>query len=292
MEGKIIKILSNDYTVLSNQKKYLCKSRGKFRNMKVTPLVGDQVIFDENKLYILDILPRKNELLRPPVSNIYQAFILTSLKEPDFSSNLLDKLLIHITFRNIKPIICFSKYDLLDENEKKEMDKIMNYYKTIGYEVVLNTEIEKIKSLLENKTTVFTGQSGSGKSTLLNNIDSRLMLKTNEISQALGRGKHTTRHVEFLQINNFLVADTPGFSSINFEGMSDIDIKRQMIDFLPYEHLCKYKDCMHDKEEECGVKEKVEQNKILRSRYDNYLKFINGRERKYESIGFNSRNKR
>ena len=155
MRGKIIKLISNDYTVLSNDKQYVCKSRGKFRNMKINPLVGDEVIFDEENNYILEVLPRKNYLLRPPVANVDQAVIITSVKHPDFSSNLLDKLLCIIEFNNIKPIICFTKLDLLNDNELEEINKIIDYYKKI-YEVYINNDIESIKHIFKDKISVFS----------------------------------------------------------------------------------------------------------------------------------------
>ncbi len=274
MNGKIIKNISNDYTVLSEGKTYTCKARGKIRNMKITPLVGDEVIFDSNNCYILEILPRKNELLRPPVSNIDQAFIITSVKQPDFSSNLLDKLLTIIEFNNIKPIICFTKLDLLNDQERTAINSIIHYYEQIGYTIYLNTEIEKIKQSFSNKVTIFTGQSGAGKSTLLNHLDASLQIKTAPISLALGRGKHTTRHTELLKFSNGFVADTPGFSALSFVDMTPQDIRDNFIEFNEYREFCKYKDCMHDKEDQCEIKNKVNEGIILKSRYDNYLKFI------------------
>lgn len=273
MQGIIIKNISNDYTILSENEKYICKARGKFRKEKITPLVGDNCIFDEKKKYIIEILERKTELVRPPVANIDQAVIITSAKEPDFSSNLLDKLLCIIEYNNITPIICFTKLDLLNEEEKNYIETIIEYYKNIGYEVYKNTEIEQIKKIFKNKITVFTGQSGAGKSTLLNKLNSKLNLKTNEISKALGRGKHTTRHVELLEMYDGLIADTPGFSSISFIGMKNEDIRDNFIEFNKYRENCEYKDCMHISEENCEIKKQIEQNNILDSRYENYLKF-------------------
>lgn len=289
MTGKIVKNISNDYTVSSNGELYVCKARGKIRTLDIKPLVGDNVIFDETNNYIMEILPRKNFLRRPPISNVDQAFIITSTKEPDFSSNLLDKLINIIEFNNIEPIICFTKLDLLNKEEKKEIDSIIEYYKKIGYKVLLNNELDKINSLFKNKVSVFTGQSGAGKSTLLNNLDKRLNIKTNEISKALGRGKHTTRHTELLDISDGLVADTPGFSSLDMREMTKADIRDNMIEFNEYRHLCEYKDCMHIDEDNCEVKKQIGVN-ILSSRYDNYLKFIKGDNN--ENIGFNSKFKR
>lgn len=274
MIGKIVKQISNDYTVSSNGKFYICKARGKFRNMKITPLVGDTVEFDENNLYLLEVLPRKNSLVRPPISNVDIALIITSVKDPDFSTNLLDKLLVIVEYNNIKPVIIFTKLDLLDENELKEIEEYINYYKKIGYDVYKNTEITKIKELFKGNVCVFTGQSGAGKSTLLNKLDINLNIKTGETSKALGRGKHTTRHTELLNINGGLVADTPGFSSLSLSGMTSLDIRDNFKDFNLYRDMCKYKDCLHDKEDKCIIKEKVANNEILKSRYENYIKFI------------------
>ncbi len=274
MIGRIIKCISNDYTVLADDKTYLCKSRGKFRKLQLTPLVGDLVKFDEQHCYILEILPRKNSLVRPPVANIDQAILITSVRHPDFSSHLLDKLITVVEFNHIKPIICFTKLDLLEEKEKAKMEKIISYYREIGYEVFTNTEVEKIKGIFKQKVSVFTGQTGAGKSTLLNKLDATLQIKTGEISMALGRGRHTTRHTELLPIEGGLVADTPGFSALSLEELSKSDIRDQFVEFNQYRHLCKYKDCMHRKEQHCMIKEKVEDGTILKSRYDNYLNFI------------------
>lgn len=276
MQGRIIKNISNDYTVQTKTGDvFVCKCRGKFRNMKIIPLVGDEVLFDEENNYILEILPRKNELKRPPVSNISQVMILTSVKHPNFSSYLLDKLITIIEYNCIEPIICFTKLDLLNEEEMHEIETIMDYYQKIGYQVYRNTDLEQIKHIFQDKITVFTGQSGAGKSTLLNHLDANLQLKTSEISYALGRGKHTTRHVELIPLFGGLVADTPGFSALDFE-MDKASIRDQFKEFEMYKEYCKYKDCMHDKEDHCMVKDKVEDGTILKSRYENYIQFIRG----------------
>ena len=274
MEGIIIKNISNDYVVLCKNGEYTCKPRGKFRNDKITPLVGDNVIIDPNNKYILEIKKRKNMLIRPSVANIDQAIIVSSVKEPNFSTNLLDKLLVIVTYNNIKPIICLTKLDLLNESELKEIDMYIKYYSSLGYTVVSNQDKKLIKELLKDKLTVITGQSGAGKSTLLNMLDKSLELKTNAISKALGRGKHTTRHVELYNIDGGLVVDTPGFSAIDLSDIPNIAIRDNMIEM--YENLseCKYRDCMHIKEDGCAVKRKVENGEILISRYNNYKSFI------------------
>lgn len=275
MQGIIIKNISNDYTVRVNDTDYICKPRGKFRLNNVFPLVGDIVNIDEINNYILEILPRRNSLVRPPIANVDQAVIVMSIADPDFSDNLLDKLLTVITFNNIKPIICFTKFDLLKDDERNSKEEFVNYYKTIGYSVYKNTELEELKLIFKNKVTVFTGQSGAGKSTLLNRLAPQLNLKTDEISKALGRGKHTTRHVELINVCEGLIADTPGFSSLDFNYMTNMDIRDTFKEFTMFS-TCPYQDCMHDKEKECSLKDQVG-NTILDSRYNNYIKFINTR---------------
>ena len=276
MVGKIIKQISNDYTVKVDNELYVCKARGKFRNIGVTPLVGDNVVIDENNNYILEILDRKNELDRPSVSNIDQVVIVTSVKIPDFSSNLLDKLLTIIEFNNIKPVICFTKLDLLNEIELEEIEEIMDYYRKIGYEVYSNTD-SKLKEIFKDKITVFAGQSGAGKSSLLNRLDNSLNLEIGEVSIALGRGRHTTRHTELIEVLGGFIADTPGFSSIDFRGMKKSDIRDNFIEFNEYRDNCEYKDCMHINELKCAIKDKVNDNTIKLSRYENYLKFVEKR---------------
>ena len=273
MQGRVIKLISNKWTVLTDNGLLLeCSCIGKFKYLKESPLVGDLVLIDEENKVINKILPRKNVLIRPPVANIDQALILTSTIEPSFSSNLLDKMLVIIEYNNIKPIICFTKYDLLED--KTYIDSVIEYYKKIGYDVFINDEIDNIKNILNKKVSVLTGQTGVGKSSLLNRLKEDLNLKTGEISKALGRGRHTTRHVELLKIEDGLVADTPGFSSLDFIGMNKNDIKDNFIEFYENQDKCKYKDCMHIKEDGCYIKEMLKEKTILDSRYDNYKKFI------------------
>lgn len=273
MQGRVIKLISNKWTVLTDNGLLLeCSCIGKFKYLKESPLVGDLVIVDEKNKVINKILPRKNVLIRPPVANIDQALILTSTIEPSFSSNLLDKMLVIIEYNNIKPIICFTKYDLLED--KTYIDSVIEYYKKIGYDVFINDEIDNIKNILNKKVSVLTGQTGVGKSSLLNRLKENLNLKTGEISKALGRGRHTTRHVELLKIEDGLVADTPGFSSLDFIGMNKNDIKDNFIEFYENQDKCKYQDCMHIKEDGCYIKEMLKEKTILDSRYDNYKKFI------------------
>ena len=282
MEGQIVKIISNLYFVEANNEIYRCNSRGNFRNRKITPVVGDYCKFDSKTNYILDILPRKNYLDRPLVANVDQGLIVTSLKTPLFSTNLLDKLITVLEINNIKPVICITKEDLLTEEEKEEYKDVIEYYKKIGYQVFYNNEIDKIKEIFKDKTTVFTGQTGAGKSSLFNKLDPSLNLEVGEVSIALGRGKHTTRVVELIKLFGGKLVDTPGFSSIDLSIYTGEQIRDSFIEFRNNE--CLYKDCSHTNEEKdiCDIKRRVETNDIIPSRYENYLTFLKEERRFYK----------
>lgn len=275
MKGQIIKISSDLCFVNYEDGIYPCKCRGIFRKEHITPVVGDYVLFSKEKLLIEKILERKNIFDRPKVSNIDQAFLITSLKLPDFSLNLLDKFIVLMEINHVDPIICITKSDLVDTVELKKIKEILKYYEEIGYTIVYNYEVEKIKNMLANKTSVFTGQTGAGKSTLLNKLNPDWDLETGEVSHALGRGRHTTRVVELFFINNGKVMDTPGFSSLEFKNYSKEQIRDAFVEFSLYP--CPFKNCNHTKEEECCVKKEVSLNNILESRYLNYLSFIGGK---------------
>ena len=272
MKGQIVKISSDLHFVNYNGDIYPCKCRGLFRKEHITPVVGDYVFFDIEKKLMEEILPRKNLFQRPKVSNIDQAFLITSLKLPDFSLNLLDKFIVLMEINNVEPIICITKSDLINEDELVNINEILKYYKKIGYKVLYNYELDKIEELLANKTSVFTGQTGAGKSTLLNRLNPDWNLEVGDVSIALGRGKHTTRVVELFELFGGKVMDTPGFSSLEFNDYTKEQIRDAFVEFKMYP--CLYKDCMHTKEEECVVKKEVVSNNILESRYKNYLNFI------------------
>ena len=272
MNGQVIRVISNLYTVKVGDQLYGCRARGKFRIDNITPIVGDNVVIDIDNNIILDILPRKNELERPVIANVDAAIIVTSLKKPNLDLTLLDKLISIITYNNIEPAIVLTKADLISDESKKTVEDLKNYYEMIGINVFYNTELAEIKRFVKNKIVVLAGQTGAGKSSLLNRLDEDLDIETNEISDALGRGKHTTRHVELYEIGEGFVADTPGFSALDLKDISKEELKFTFVEFDNSD--CKFRDCLHKKEVGCKVKEMVEKKEILQSRYDNYLKFL------------------
>lgn len=266
--GKIISINKDLYTVMNNNSLFPCTVRGKLKNIKLT--VGDNILFNKNTNTIEKLLDRKNTLIRPLISNIDKLFIVISTHIPVFSTYLLDKFLVLSEYNNIKPIIILTKLDLCTKEEMKEVKKCIKYYKKIGYKVFNNKQISKIRKEIKNNVVAVAGQTGAGKSTLLNKIDKTLNLKTGEVSIHLGRGKHTTRLVELLSTSGGLIADTPGFSSL------ELDINKNEIKdyFIEFGFSCKYKTCTHTNSQDCSVIERVSKGKILQSRYDNYLKLI------------------
>ncbi|MBA9024917.1 ribosome small subunit-dependent GTPase A [Peribacillus huizhouensis] len=281
-EGKIIKALSGFYYVLDGEEVIQCRGRGVFRKNKITPLVGDSVVYQaENPTdgYVIEIKDRKNELVRPPIANIDQAILVFSAVEPDFSTTLLDRFLVAIEDNEIEPIIIISKIDLVKEADRARLDQYMKDYQDIGYTVIKTSSItsdgiEVLLPHLAGKTSVFAGQSGVGKSSLLNTIKPELSLETNDISSHLGRGKHTTRHVELIHVGSGLVADTPGFSSLEF---MDIEVERLAYCFPEIYQAgerCKFRGCLHDQEPKCAVKEAVAQEEIPSYRYKHYLQIL------------------
>ncbi|MYL48755.1 ribosome small subunit-dependent GTPase A [Halobacillus litoralis] len=281
--GKIIKSLSGFYYVLCEGEVYQCRGRGNFRKKKVTPLVGDLVEFkadNKEEGYILSIENRKNELVRPPISNVDQALIVTSAVHPDFNALLLDRFLVLVEEKRIEPFIVISKVDQLDEHQMEVMESYKTLYEKIGYPVILSAvddteSMDQVQSHLAGRTTVIAGQSGVGKSSLLNSIDPRLSIDTDEISESLGRGKHTTRHVELYEIADGLVADTPGFSSLEFGELELDQLPECFPEFVEVQNDCKFRGCLHHKEPKCAVKSAVENGEISDQRYEHYLQFLN-----------------
>ncbi|MED3791972.1 ribosome small subunit-dependent GTPase A [Niallia alba] len=281
-KGKIIKALSGFYYVLSEGQLIQCRGRGVFRKNKITPLVGDEVVFqaeNETDGYLLEVSERKNELVRPPIANVDQAILVFSSVEPEFSTTLLDRFLVLIEYNRIDPVICITKMDLASSHEAEKMKEFAAQYEAIGYPVILTSSetelgVEQLLPYVKDKISVFAGQSGVGKSSLLNVIRPDLELKTNEISSHLGRGKHTTRHVELISIGDGLIADTPGFSSLEFMEIEAEELNYCFPEIEKTSENCKFRGCLHLSEPKCAVKEAVENNEIPLYRYEHYKDFL------------------
>ncbi len=277
MKGKIIKNISNQYEVYTEDGiRISCVAMGKLRK-GVSPIVGDWVEVEKlnDKYGIQKIYPRKNELKRPLIANVDQAIIVMSAKEPNFSTALLDRLLFLICYAKIKPIICISKLDLLTIDDP--VYEAIKDYKSSGYEVYLSGKdfpTEAIEQVLSDKVSVLTGQSGAGKSTLINRIDDRFELQTQQISKALGRGKHTTRHCELYEIGGGWLGDTPGFSSLDFSGLDIHKLGESILDFKPALGKCRFNDCTHINEPGCEVKHLVEEGILSETRYQHYCEVV------------------
>ena len=282
MQGKIIKSLAGFYYVESNGKVYQTRARGNFRKKGQTPYVGDEVEFSAEKDsegYILKIAERKNSLIRPPIVNIDQAVVIMSAKEPDFNANLLDRFLVLLEHKGIHPILYLSKLDLLEVGD--ELDAFLQVYRSIGYDVARS--VGELLPLLSMKTTVFMGQTGVGKSTLLNKIAPDLQLETGEISESLGRGRHTTRAVSLYNLNGGKIADTPGFSSIDYEVSQADELNQAFPEIAGLSRSCKFRTCTHTHEPGCAVKPAVEDGQIATFRFDNYLQFLSEIENRRET---------
>ena len=278
LEGRIIKGVGGIYSVKTSEGVIKSRARGVFRVENLTPLIGDlvniRISSEDNMGYIIDIKPRKTELLRPPVANITQAIVVMSVKEPDINTWLLDKFLLMAEYEELNTVIVFNKSDL----DTKEAGKLKEIYQSAGYEVIitsinLNIGIESLKKHLKNNISVFAGPSGVGKSSLLNIIHKGFRLETGDISAKNKRGKHTTRHIELLELDdNSFVLDSPGFSSLNLDFIEDkSEVRNYFKEVHEYGKDCKFLSCLHNKEPGCAVKEAVEKNIINKKRYDNYL---------------------
>lgn len=282
MQGKIIKGIAGFYYVdVVGSGIYECKAKGIFRKEKKKPLVGDNVeiqVLDETEKTgnLVKIFPRKNELIRPASANVDQALVIFAVRQPDPNYGLLDRFLISMEQQNVPVIICFNKQDLVQE---EEAEKLYRLYANCGYQVLLTSAwkeegIEKVKKILEGKTTVVAGPSGVGKSSLTNLLQKEISMETGEISKKLKRGKHTTRHSQLLCAGeDTYLMDTPGFSSLYLEEMEKEELKEYFPEFLPYEEQCRFQGCVHIHEPGCGVKEALEEGKISKQRYDNYVSF-------------------
>lgn len=278
LEGRIIKGVGGIYSIKTSQGIIKSRARGVFRVEKLTPLIGDlvniKISSEDNMGYIIDIKPRETELLRPPVSNITQAIVVMSVKNPDINTWLLDKFLLMAEYEGLHTVIVFNKSDL----DFKEAERLKEIYELAGYEVIISSinldiGIESLKKHLKNNISVFAGPSGVGKSSLLNKIHKGFKLETGNISSKSKRGKHTTRHIELLELDdNSFVLDSPGFSSLNLDFIeNESEVRDYFKEIHEYSKGCKFLSCLHNKEPGCAVKEAVEKNIIDKKRYENYI---------------------
>ena len=293
MQGKIIKGIAGFYYVDSHDGVFQCKAKGIFRNKSIKPLVGDNVEFEitheeDKEGNITEILERDNELIRPAVANIDQAMIVFALKAPNPNVNLLDKLLVCMEYQNIETIICFNKTDIADKDFAEDLASI---YRNAGYKVLFtsateNEGVEEVKKALKGKSTVFAGPSGVGKSSMLNAIKEDAVMETGNISEKIGRGKHTTRHSEIFKTDDdTYVFDTPGFGSVFIPGMTKERLEDCFPEFSLYTNECRFIGCAHINEPDCAVKEALSENKISESRYESYKAFyeeLKEQENKYD----------
>lgn len=280
MQGKIIKGIAGFYYVhIAEAGVYECKAKGSFRNENKKPLVGDDVeitVLDEQakKGNIQKILPRKNSLIRPAVANIDQALVIFAAAKPKPNFNLLDRFLITMEYQKVDVVLCFNKKDMAEE---AELQKLEETYAACGYRILFTSAlfdegVEEIRALLKGKTTAVAGPSGVGKSSLINRLQENVEMETGSISEKIGRGKHTTRHSELIAIDgDTYIMDTPGFSSLYMQDFEKEDLKDYFVEFHEYEGQCRFQGCMHIHEPSCRVKEALEQGKISRIRYENYV---------------------
>lgn len=282
-QGQIRKALSGYYYVFDGHQLIQCRGRGVFRNRGESPLVGDIVEYtmetEGSDGTIQKIFERQNELVRPPIANIDQGILVFSVKEPNFNTILLDRFLVVLESFHVHPIICLTKMDLLDNHERDELQNYIADYESMGYTVLQTYKdeeelVERLRPILKGKTTVLAGQSGVGKSTLLNTLIPELNLKTGIISQSLGRGKHTTRHVELIEVCDGLLADTPGFSSFDFDEIEKEELGVCFPEMARVADDCKFRGCLHLKEPKCAVKAAVEAGEIRDYRYKHYEQFM------------------
>ncbi len=279
--GRIIRSLSGVYRIDVDGTMYDAKPRGLFRKKQITPIVGDIVDIDVETYtsgYIQHIHERRNELKRPPVSNIDLLVIVMSAVEPDFSTQLLDRFLVIAHSYGLTPRIVITKKDLISESKHQDIQNLLSVYELIGYQtqfIGIGDDISEIVQEWEPGLAVLSGQSGVGKSTLINHYRPDLHLETNAISQSLNRGKHTTRHVELFQREHGFIADTPGFSALDFSHIEKEDLRDYFLEMSQTGKDCKFRNCYHMNEPKCAVKQKVQDNQIAEFRYEHYVQLYN-----------------
>ncbi|ATH61372.1 ribosome small subunit-dependent GTPase A [Staphylococcus nepalensis] len=260
---------------------YDTKPRGLFRKNKISPIVGDVVDFDVENItegYIQHIHERKNELKRPPVSNVDHLILVVSAVEPDFSTQLLDRFLVIAHSYHMRPRILVTKRDITSAKMEDNILELLKVYEDMGYKtqfISIDEDINQVFTQWGDGLAVLSGQSGVGKSTLLNKYFPNLNIETQHISKALNRGKHTTRHVELFERNNGYIADTPGFSALDFNHIQKEEVKHYFMEINTYGEQCKFRDCNHINEPKCNVKHELENGNIAQFRYEHYLQIFN-----------------
>lgn len=286
--GQIIKAISGFYYIKdADGQIYQTRARGVFRKEGIHPLVGDYVEFESDNLTegtLTAVKERKNALERPPIANVDVGVVVASVIEPEFSTPLLDRFLVMLEHKHITPIIYVSKLDLADKGAQEKITEYKTIYEKIGYpfiavnmEEVANLKDELAHTFADyftDKLVVFIGQSGAGKSTLLNYLDPELNLKTAATSKALGRGRHTTRHVELFPLLGGLFADTPGYSALSFLEIEANEISDCFPEMREISKQCRFRGCLHQNEPNCAVKAAVAVKEIEASRYTNYLQIL------------------
>lgn len=283
-EGRIIKGISGFYYVNLEDGLYECKGRGILRRDKVKPLVGDWVkvsnLDKQEKTGTLEgVLDRNNQLKRPEIANVDQVVIVLSLKNPNPSLMLMDKIIVLAEDLGLGVVLCINKVEL-EKEAAMGKEEIQEIYRSAGYPLIFtsvkeNQGIDVLRKQLEKKVSVFAGPSGVGKSSLLNAIKPGLQLKTGEVSERIQRGKHTTRHTELIPIDrDSWIADTPGFGNLDLEEIPQENVRFYFREFLEPMENCKFTSCMHLKEPKCAVKARVEEGEIAKKRYDHYVQFI------------------
>ncbi|MEJ7174356.1 ribosome small subunit-dependent GTPase A [Staphylococcus caprae] len=279
--GRIVKLISGVYQVDVEGVRFDTKPRGLFRKKKFSPIVGDIVDFEvqnQQEGYIHHVHDRENELKRPPVSNIDELVIVMSAVEPQFSTQLLDRFLVIAHSYHLEPRILITKRDLASSDEIEYIEDMLKIYEDIGYSTQFigkRDDKTKIVGKWGKGLIVLSGQSGVGKTTFLNHYQPELNLETNDISKSLNRGKHTTRHVELYERSHGFIADTPGFSALDFDHIEKDDLKNYFVDIKESGLSCKFRNCNHIKEPKCNVKNQVEVGYIAQFRYDHYLQLFN-----------------